>query len=257
MIKCTGREAISILAEVEANKRELTEDEEKYVRKQANNFVAWLMETADKSLDEAKEIAIGIYNSEVKLLLMDDPFAQFTWSRPGDEVGETEISGFNGTPDFELSSNLEFEDFSQYWEGRHLERHVGKFPTEQWKLSQERLDRILEVLRPYKENKDSELEPTPEELRELRGYNKLLNERRFGKKPVLLYPHWAKAKNLINELLSVEKRYMVKEYVERSEEEKIEELDKYGAPVVLESMDAVYGYFETSPLYTEQEELQE
>jgi hypothetical protein len=253
MERITGRQALSVFAEVEAGKRQLEDWELKYLYRQVNGFIDWLAGENKISRDEAKERAKGIVMSEVKLLLEDDPFADFIWSR-GQEVGDTEIDPFSKEENFEENSNLSFAAEQDYW--AHMERiadlNVGKYPDEVWSASRDKMEVIVSVLHQIKAEQQNKLLDKKVKVR-LYKINKRINELRFGKKPELLNKHWKLCKNLVNELLGNSKRYLIKEPVEKTEEEKIDALDDYGAPVVLDTMNAVYGL----DLVQIQEEAQE
>lgn len=230
MIKCNGREALSMLAEVEAELLELTPSETKYAQKQVDSFVDWLADTNDISHDEALEIKDKIFAAEVRLLTAEDPFAEFIWSRPGDEVGMAEINNAEMQLSFQQVSDMEYADYTAYWDDARLNRHVGKYPTEVWSKSQETLDAVMELIKPYQLRLTHNLTLKIKDMNFLRACNQRLNYRRFGREPLLLHPHWAKAKNALNELLGNPKRYEIKEFKEQSVEEKIDILDAERAP---------------------------
>lgn len=242
MERINGREAVSVLAEVKANKRELNDKEMEYVNSQVNNFIQWLSKKANITVKEASERVEGIVASEVKLLLMDDPFADFIWSR-GDEVGELEIS-ISGSldADFEQSSDQAHMSEQEYWNHmeRVAERNVGKYPDEVWAASREKMELIMENLHTVQNS--GKLLSDAKVVKYLRKCNKRINDLRFGKKPELMNKHWKFCKNLVNELLGDSKRYVIKEPVEKTEEEKIDALDDNGLEPVLGHMDAVYGF---------------
>lgn len=237
MEKINGREAVSILAELKAGKRDLEDFEVRYVKAQAMNFVTWLAEKAKIPFNDALERTRGIIQSEVKLLLQEDTFADFIWSR-GDEVGDEEVLGFNGL-DFEKSSNSDHYSDNEYWEKmeRTAERNVGKYPDEVWAASREKRDQILEVLNTIKFS--NELLGSSKMKVRLGKMNQRIRELRFGKSPILMYRHWAECQNLMNELLGNPKRYSVKEVSEKTEEEKIDALDN-----------AVYGVLDNYSIYS-------
>jgi hypothetical protein len=239
MIKCTGREAVSILAEVEAEKRTLTEGEMRYAEKQAESFVLWLSQQPNMDLEKAKEVRERIFTNEVKLLLQTDPYAEFTWSRRDDEVGEAEINLTEMSQDFDSNLDAEHKEYEAFWAGNHLQKHEGKYSPDQWKNSQNKLDQAIELLKKYQERLSQSLTLNAMDMNYLRKVNKRVNELRFGKAPILMHRHWAQAKNILNELLGHSKRYVVKEVPEKNEDEKIDAMDN-----------AVYGYFEGNQLYS-------
>jgi hypothetical protein len=243
MIKCNGREAISILAEVEAEKhRELTKGEQAYVEMQANSFVVWLSQQPNMTMEKAKEIRERIFESEVKLLKADDPYSDFVWSRPGDEVGDLEIdlAGSLGA-DFEVNSNQQHFLEQEYWNQmeRTAERGEGKYSPDQWKASQNKLDDALEVIKPYQLRLSHNLTLGIKDMNYLRKVNARVNELRFGRAPVFMHRHWCIIKNALNELLGHSKRYAIKEVPEKTEDEKIDAMDN-----------AVYGYFDNNQLFS-------
>ncbi len=242
MQRLNGREAVSVLAEVKAGKRELDDKELRYVKTQVSNFVVWLAEKAKITVTESSERVKRIIASEIKLLLADDPFADFIWSR-GDEVGDLEIS-ISGSldADFEKSSDDAHFSEQEYWNHmeRVAERNVGKYPDEVWAHSREKMELIMENLQSVQHS--GKLLRDEKVMKYLRKCNKRINDLRFGKKPELMNKHWKLCKNLVNELLGYPKRYEIKEAMEKTEEEKIDALDDNGLEPVLDTMDAVYGF---------------
>ncbi len=248
MERINGRQAVSVLAEYKADKRELSDEELNYVESQIDSFVVWLAEKADLTVDEATDRMKNMITSEVRLLLQDDPYQEFLWSR-GDEVGELEISGGFGE-DFEQTSDNEHFSSQAYWANmeRIAEQNVGKYPDEVWAASRELMEKICETLNSIKYGK--QLPTDPKVNKYLQKVNKRINDLRFGTKTrigkvevtrgggQLLNKHWKICKNICNELLGNPKRYTIKVVEEKTEEEKVDAMDN-----------AVYGFFDSNQLY--------
>ena len=229
MERVFGREAVGIYAEVKIGKREVNDEELRYLKFQVTNFTQWLAKKAEITPMEAVERVKNMIEADIKLITADDPYAEFIWSR-GDEVGEIEINGLGAmAEDFDLVSDQACLSDSAYWARmEHIaDRNVGKYPDEVWKASQEKMEQVLEYLNGYKTKL-----PNGKTKMELKKANKRIWELRFGKQPVLLMRHWKLCQNLMNELLGNPKRYIIKEPVEKTEEEKIDAMDN----------NPVYGY---------------
>ncbi len=222
MQRLNGRQALSVFAEVECGKRQLNERETKYLEQQVDSFTQWLTKQGLNEL-EAKERVREMIEQDIQLLMEDDPYADFIWSR-GQEVGELEINPAEANNDFESTSDADHQSAQNYWDRMEMiaDKNVGKYPDEVWAASKEKMEQIFDALNKIKH---SGVLPEGKVRQRLFKMNKRINDLRFGKKPVLLNRHWKMAKNLINELLGNSKRYEVKEKEEKSEEEKIDAMD--------------------------------
>ena len=239
MIKCNGREAISILAEVQCDRHDFNDAEMKYLMRQVESFKTWLTNVG-KTKQDAENIVQGILTSECKLLNQEDPFEEFIWSRQGD-VGDLEIDLATALGnDFEKCSDLEFFSHQEYWDSmeRTAERHEGKYPIEVWKASQEKLDTILEIIEGHKTRLSNEL-VTDKDERVFAKMRTRIRDLRFGKQPILMCKHWKIAMNALNELTGNQKRYIVPEVKQKTESEK------------LDAMDNVAYYYGLDPTYAQ------
>ncbi len=206
MERITGREAITVMAEVDLGFRELDDDEMAYVWKQAVSFRDWLVSEHKMSLDEAKELCRSLYDKDVELLEEVDPYADHIWSR-GQEAGDAEIDITSlADKDFDKQADAEFDAYRQYWAQMEYtaEAHAGKRSPEQWAASTEKLMEIVEHINKLCSRYQNKL-LTAKDHAQLAKVNRRIDDLRFGKKPILFFRHWAIAHNLMVNLRGVGK----------------------------------------------------
>lgn len=223
-----GKEAIVALAEIDTGHRKATEQEYRYVKRQAKSFARWLIEQGN-TVEQASAICNSIYR-RTKDLLERSTFDEFVWSRQGD-VSESDIdvlSKFEENINFRIDE--EFMSFQLLWKDINDEKSIPKtnkvgfmgYTPDHWKRIQERIAPIEHLLDYYEDFTESfELdEKQRQSLINLREYVRKL---RFGvatgtkHNKVILSAHrdgiyisntiWKKLTNRINRLLGEGKIY--------------------------------------------------
>ncbi len=241
-MRISGREAITLLVESDLNLKKFTEEEEKELRKSVASYALWWMEPNDfsrgtgvpvkrnKTRTEAIELVKNLYNADKRLLSETDPYADHIWSR-GQEVGDTEIDPANATENnFELASNTEFESYQGYWDRMEFiaDKNAEGYDSNYWFRSERKYLKILDYINRIKPNFSNE---NPAHLALARKVKAKVNELRFGRSEVvggvkytrgggeLTHRHWATCFNVLNEMLGIEKRIVLKDNKKEDDQE--------------------------------------
>jgi hypothetical protein len=234
-----GKESFIYLAEIKAGYRNVSDEELLVVKHKCMDFISWLIRKGHTA-DSAQQVCENIYNSNLKLLTAEDPYADFVWSR-GDEVGETEINILTSldpsVEKFEEQSNIECNLHHSMWDNiqKTAERNMNGYDFRYWARVQETIQPIVDKLDIY----DKKDKLSGAEKASLRKIKRTVNELRFGKiiswknktkqirsvnKDGIYIPvnTWKMLTNRINKLLRIDKQYPIKQYEKFTSEDALD-----------------------------------
>lgn len=184
MRRVTGREAITLLAELATGKKKFNVSDERYLMRQSTSFRDWLMQNARLTKDDANKVLHELYQRDIRTIQNASEFADI-----GDPIKDS-------ADDFRISPAT-----MQRIETGVDPREHPEVPTR----SRETYDRVMLVLANLEERLDGR-ELTPAERKHLWDVKLRVNHMRFGDPKELEYQHWAALFNRINGLLGIDKQ---------------------------------------------------
>lgn len=184
MRRVTGREAITLLAEMKAGKKKFTVSDERFLMRQANLFREWLMGNAHLSKEDATKVLTALYRRDVNLI-----------QGANEIIPDLTMEG-ESPDDFRISPAT----IQRIETGIDPREHPDT-PTR----SKEIYDRIMLVLANLEDRLDGK-EMSASEKKHLWDVKLRINRMRFDEPRKLEYQHWAALFNKINGMLGLEKR---------------------------------------------------